>query len=221
MIRDEWKSLSGKTHHPSQITHHGGDEMEKVLKTPIAVEEVRALSAGDVIHVSGVLFTARDEAHRLLLERGAPFPLEGLALFHCGPVVRKGEVGWEVIAAGPTTSMRMESMEPEFLRRFRPRVIIGKGGMGEGTLRALGEVGAVYCHFTGGAGALAAQRIARVREVHFLEELGVPEAVWVFEVERFGPLVVAMDAHGRSLYAEVGAVVQDNLEKLRARTKEG
>ena len=126
-----------------------------------------------------------------------------------------------MIAAGPTTSMRMESLEPEFLRKFKPRVIVGKGGMGEGTLKALAEVGAVYCHFTGGAGALAAQRIKGVREVHYLDELGIPEAVWVFEVERFGPLVVAMDSHGRSLYAEVGAEVKRNLEKVLGRTKEG
>ncbi len=195
--------------------------MGKELRTPIPEEEIRALRAGDVIHVSGVLFTARDEAHKVLLERGAPFPLEGLVLFHCGPVVRKRDDTWEVIAAGPTTSMRMESLEPEFLRKFKPRVIVGKGGMGEGTLKALAEVGAVYCHFTGGAGALAAQRIKGVREVHYLDELGIPEAVWVFEVERFGPLVVAMDSHGRSLYAEVGAEVKRNLEKVLGRTKEG
>jgi len=195
--------------------------MERVFETPIAEEKVRELKAGDVIYVSGIIFTARDEAHKVLLERGEPFPLEGLALFHCGPVVRKRGDGWEVIAAGPTTSMRMESLEPEFLRRFKPRVIIGKGGMGEETLKALAEVGAVYCHFTGGAGALAARAIKSVREVHYLEELGIPEAIWVFEVERFGPLVVAMDSHGRSLYAEVGAAVEANLEKVLARTKEG
>ena len=195
--------------------------MERVFETPIAEEKVRELKAGDVIYVSGIIFTARDEAHKVLLERGEPFPLEGLALFHCGPVVRKRNGAWEVIAAGPTTSMRMESLEPEFLRRFKPRVIIGKGGMGEGTLKALAEVGAVYCHFTGGAGALAARAIKSVREVHYLEELGIPEAIWVFEVERFGPLVVAMDSHGRSLYAEVGAAVEANLEKVLARTKEG
>ena len=195
--------------------------MERILDTPIAESDIRGLKAGDVIYVSGVIFTARDEAHKVLLERGEPFPLEGLALFHCGPVVRKRNGAWEVIAAGPTTSMRMESLEPEFLRRFKPRVIIGKGGMGEGTLKALGEVGAVYCHFTGGAGALAARAIKSVREVHYLEELGIPEAIWVFEVEKFGPLVVAMDSHGRSLYAEVGAEVQRNLEKVLARTKEG
>lgn len=195
--------------------------MGKVLTTPIAEEEVRALSVGDVIYISGVLFTARDEAHRVLLERGSPLPLEGLALIHCGPVVRKEGGKWAVIAAGPTTSMRMESLEPEFLRRFKPRVIIGKGGMGEGTLRALSEVGAVYCHFTGGAGALAARAVKGVRQVHFLEELGIPEALWVFEVERFGPLVVAMDSRGRSLYAEVGESVREKLEEIVARIKEG
>ncbi len=195
--------------------------MEKVLRTPIPEEEVRRLRAGDVIYISGLLFTARDEAHKVLLERGAPFPLEGLVLFHCGPVVRKRDDSWEVIAAGPTTSMRMEPLEPEFLEKFKPRVIVGKGGMGERTLAALSKVGAVYCHFTGGAGALAAQRITGVREVHYLEELGIPEAVWVFAVERFGPLVVAMDSHNRSLYAEVGAEVQRNLEKVLGRTKEG
>ena len=195
--------------------------MEKILYTPIAESDARKLKAGDVIHVSGILFTARDEAHRVLLERGAPFPLEGLALFHCGPVVQKVGEGWRVVAAGPTTSARMELFEAEFLAKFRPRVIIGKGGMGEKTLKALGEVGAVYTHFTGGAGALAAQAIRRVKEVHFLEELGIPEAVWVFEVEKFGPLVVAMDAHGRSLYADLAQVVERNMEKIRARIQGG
>ena len=191
--------------------------MEKVLTTPISEEEVRGLSAGDVIYVSGLLFAARDEAHKLLLERGAPFPLEGLALFHCGPVVQKVGEGWRVVAAGPTTSARMEIFEAEFLEKFRPRVIVGKGGMGERTLKALSQVGAVYTHFTGGAGALAAQAIRRVKEVHFLEELGIPEAVWVFEVERFGPLVVAMDAHGRSLYQDLAVEVEKNMQRIRAR----
>lgn len=193
--------------------------MERVLTTPIPEEEARALRAGDVFYLSGLLITARDEAHKKILERGSPLPLEGLAIFHCGPVVQKRGETWEVVAAGPTTSARMELFEAEFLRRFRPRVIVGKGGMGEKTLKALGEVGAVYAHFTGGAGVLAAQAIKRVREVHWLEELGVPEAIWVFEVERFGPLVVAMDSHGRSLYKELSAQVERNMEAIRARIR--
>jgi len=193
--------------------------MERVLTTPIPEEEARALRAGDVFYLSGLLITARDEAHKKILERGSPLPLEGLALFHCGPVVQKRGETWEVVAAGPTTSARMELFEAEFLRRFRPRVIVGKGGMGEKTLTALGEVGALYAHFTGGAGVLAAQAIKRVREVHWLEELGVPEAIWVFEVEQFGPLVVAMDSHGRSLYKELSAQVERNMEAIRARIR--
>ncbi len=193
--------------------------MEKVLTTPIAEGEARALRAGDVFYLSGLLITARDEAHKKILERDAPLPLEGLAIFHCGPVVKKAGVEWQVVAAGPTTSARMELFEAEFLRRFRPRVIVGKGGMGEKTLQALGEVGAVSAHFTGGAGVLAAQAIKRVREVHWLAELGVPEAVWVFEVEKFGPLVVAMDSHGRSLYKDLSAVVEKNMEAIRARIR--
>ncbi|MBC7093951.1 fumarate hydratase C-terminal domain-containing protein [Candidatus Bipolaricaulota bacterium] len=190
-----------------------------VLTTPIAEKDARALKAGDVIYVSGTMFTARDEAHRLMLERGAPFPVEGLALFHCGPVVRKVDGGWEVVAAGPTTSARMELFEADFLGKFRTRVIVGKGGMGDKTLAALGEVGAVYTHFTGGAGALAAQAVRRVTGVYWLEELGIPEAIWVLEVDRFGPLVVAMDAHGRSLYKDLAAVVEKNMEKIRARIR--
>ncbi|MCR4392225.1 MAG: FumA C-terminus/TtdB family hydratase beta subunit [Candidatus Acetothermia bacterium] len=190
-----------------------------VLTTPIAEKDARALKAGDVIYVSGTMFTARDEAHRLMLERGAPLPVEGLALFHCGPVVRETDGGWEVVAAGPTTSARMELFEADFLRKFRTRVIVGKGGMGEKTLAALGEVGAVYTHFTGGAGALAAQAVRRVREVHWLEELGIPEAVWILEVDRFGPLVVAMDAHGRSLYKDLAAKVEENMKGIRARIR--
>ncbi len=193
--------------------------MEKILTTPIPETEVRALQAGDVFYLSGLLVTARDEAHKKILERGSPIPLEGLAVFHCGPVVQRADGGWKVVAAGPTTSARMELFEADFLRRFKPRVIVGKGGMGEKTLKALAEVGAVYAHFTGGAGVLAAQAIKRVREVHWLEELGIPEAIWVFEVEKFGPLVVAMDSHGRSLYKELSTRVEKNMEAIRARIR--
>lgn len=195
--------------------------MENVLTTPISERDVRALAAGDVVYVSGTMFTARDEAHKMMLERGSPFPVEGLALFHCGPVAQKRGDTWEVLAAGPTTSARMELFEADFLRRFKPRVIVGKGGMGEKTLAALAEVGAVYTHFTGGAGALAAKAVRRVTTVHWLEELGMPEAIWVMEVERFGPLVVAMDSHGRSLYKDLSVTVGKNMDAIRARIKGG
>jgi tartrate/fumarate subfamily iron-sulfur-dependent hydro-lyase beta chain len=193
--------------------------MDRVLTTPVSEKDARALRAGDVIYVSGTMFTARDEAHKMMLERGSPLPVEGLALFHCGPVAQKVEGSWHILAAGPTTSARMELFEADFLRKFKTRIIVGKGGMGDKTLAALGEVGAVYTHFTGGAGALAAKAVKQVAAVHWLEELGMPEAIWVMEVERFGPLVVAMDSHGKSLYKDLAVQVEANMKGIRARIR--
>ncbi len=191
--------------------------MEHRLVTPISEATARNLRAGDVVYLSGTMVTARDEAHRLMLERGAPLDLTGLALFHCGPVVQRRGDTWQVVAAGPTTSARLELFESDVLARFGPRLIVGKGGMGDGTLDALSRVGAAYAHFTGGAGALAARAIQGVLDVHWLDELGMPEAVWVFAAQDFGPLVVAMDSHGHSLYEELAGVVQANLNAIHQR----
>jgi len=199
--------------------------MERELQTPIAESDARSLNVGDTVYVTGQLFTARDDAHHVMLEaaaRGEEIPLRPreMALFHCGPVVAKEGDVWHVVSAGPTTSARMEMFEADFLDRFQTRLIVGKGGMGTRTLEALERVGAVYTHFTGGAGALAARAVRAVPAVYWLEELGIPEAVWVFDVERFGPLTVAMDAHGKSLYDELSLVVEKNLEAIHARIEE-
>jgi tartrate/fumarate subfamily iron-sulfur-dependent hydro-lyase beta chain len=188
--------------------------MKRILTTPISEQEARDLHVGDVIYITGTMFTARDEAHLTMLEQGAPFPIEGLALYHCGPVVKQDDGGWEIVSAGPTTSARMEIFEDRFLEKFPVRVIIGKGGMGEKTLAALKKVGAVYTHYTGGAGALAARAISTVTDVHWLNELGMPEAVWVLSVVEFGPLTVAMDAHGKSLYSTLGETVDKNMQAI-------
>ena len=199
--------------------------METVLTTPLEESKIRALHAGDTIYVSGLMFTARDDAHHVLLQaagEGASLPLDpgAMAMFHCGPVVSKTGEEWRVVSAGPTTSARMEMFEADFLDRFGTRLIIGKGGMGGRTLDALQRVGAVYTHFTGGAGALAARAVRSVPAVYWLDELGIPEAVWVFEVERFGPLTVTMDAHGKSLYDELAITVNKNLEAIHVRIEE-
>lgn len=181
------------------------------LETPIREEDVRALKAGDVVYITGKIVTARDAAHKKALglkREGVPISLGGLPIFHCGPIVK----GDEVIAAGPTTSTRMESLEDEFIKEFNIRMIIGKGGMGERTLRALGEHGCVYCSFTGGCGVLASNGIKSIDRVIWLEELGAPEAMWVFNVEHFGPLIVSMDSHGRSLYKEVQSRAEERLQ---------
>lgn len=200
--------------------------MEREIHLPVDEAGARALRVGDILYATGRLFTARDEAHHMMLdrfERGVEIPFDpgGMALFHCGPVVRAVDAGWEVVAAGPTTSARMDLFEDEFLGAYGTRIIIGKGGMGEKTQRALEKAGAVYAHYTGGAGALAAQRITSVPAVYWLEELGMPEAVWIFDVARFGPLLVTMDSAGGNLYRELEPELARNREALHARIDAG
>jgi fumarate hydratase subunit beta len=180
--------------------------MKKInLQTPLSKKEIKKLSVGDTVFLTGKLFTARDETHKKMIElkkkgKKIPFNPENMVLYHAGPVARKEKNKWLIVSAGPTTSARMEIFESEFLSLFGVKIIIGKGGMGKETLKALKKTGAVYTHFTGGAGALAAKAIKKVENVYFLEELGIPEAAWVLEVENFGPLIVTMDANGNSFY---------------------
>ena len=182
--------------------------MEKIeLKTPIREKDARELRIGDVVYVTGTLLTARDAAHKRIIQylqegRKLPFTFNGLPLYHCGPLVKKAESGWTVLAAGPTTSMRMEPYEREVIRKLGVRLIIGKGGMGEKTSEAMKESGAVYGAFTGGAAVLASKLIKKVNGAQWLD-LGMPEAVWSLEVEGFGPLIVCMDSYGNNLYAKV------------------
>lgn len=196
--------------------------MKRDLTLPIDSAAVRELRVGDILFLTGTIFTARDEAHSLMLKmqesgQDVPFDPSEMALFHCGPVVSKQDGGWKVIAAGPTTSIRMELFEDKFLETFRPPIIIGKGGMGDRTQAALESVGAVYTHYTGGAGALAARRIKSVEGVEWLEELGMPEAAWFFKVKEFGPLLVTMDSAGGNLYKDLEPAIAENVKSIMAR----
>lgn len=188
------------------------------LKLPVSEEEIRKLKVGDILYITGIIVTARDKAHKKALEaiekgEKLPISLEGLAVYHCGPIVRKDESGkWEVVVAGPTTSTRMEALESEFIGKTGVRIVIGKGGMGVKTAKAAREFGAVYAVFTGGAAVLAARAIKRVVDVYWLD-LGVPEAMWVLEVEDFGPLTVVIDSTGRNLYEERMARIREKLDK--------
>lgn len=177
--------------------------MEYHLGLPVSSEEIKKLHVGDVIFVSGCIFTARDEAHLMMLEKdrsGLSFNPSEMALYHCGPLMKKTNGVWQVVSAGPTTSSRMELFEDKFIEKYGVNIIIGKGGMGERTRKALEKHVGVYTAYTGGAGALAAELVEDVPAVHWLDELGMPEAVWIFRVKKFGPLVVAMDSYGKSLY---------------------
>jgi fumarate hydratase subunit beta len=191
----------------------------KTLTIPLSEKDVRELKLGEIVYLSGEFYTARDEAHITALEykkEGKPLPVDfkDKAVFHCGPIMRKLNGTWELVAAGPTTSTRMNSLEPEFIRTFGPRAIIGKGGMGKEISDVMKEYGCVYLAITGGAAVLAAKGIKKVKGVEWLE-LGMPEAVWILEGENFGPLIVAMDVHGNSLFENVEAQVKENAQKVR------
>ena len=188
----------------------------KRLITPVTAEAVKQLRAGDIVHLSGEVYTARDRAHQRIIElarRGAdaeiPIP-RGAILYHCGPVMRMHEGVWEVIAAGPTTSTRMEAFTPEVIGALRIRGLIGKGGMGSETKAALERYGCVYFALTGGAAVLAATQVKEVEAVYW-EDLGLAEAVWHLRVEDFGPLVVSMDTRGNSLYEHITEAARRNV----------
>lgn len=188
------------------------------LTTPISEETIRTLRVNDIVYISGTIFTARDEAHERALKwveskKALPIDPAGLAVFHCGPIVRKLAEGWELVAAGPTTSTRMEMFEDKFIELLKVRVVIGKGGMGAKTAAAMKKFGAIYGAFTGGAAVLAAKAVRRIIDVEWLD-LGMPEALWIMEVERFGPLIVSIDATGENLFERVKATVEQNRARI-------
>jgi len=193
--------------------------LEHHVKTPVPEEEIRRLRVGDIVYISGTVITARDEAHLKALEmwekgEEPPVSFEGNVVFHCGPIMRREGDRWVVVAAGPTTSARMEIFQDRFIEAFRPSIIVGKGGMGERTAAACEKYGCVYGAFTGGAALLAARGIKEVREVFWLEELGMPECLWVYEVEEWGPITVTIDTHGGNLTADVAKRIQANKERI-------
>ncbi len=195
--------------------------MDHYLRIPVSEAEIRKLKMGDLVYVSGTVITARDEAHLKALElheggEAPPVDFTGNGVFHCGPIMKKVDGEWVVVAAGPTTSARMEIFQDEFIETFRPAIIIGKGGMGDRTSVACQKYGCVYGVFTGGAALLAAQGIKKVKEVHWLEELGMPECLWVYEVEEFGPMIVAIDTHGNNLTMDVKEKVTARMENILA-----
>ncbi len=181
------------------------------LTVPLQEEDMRKLKVGDVVLLNGLVYTGRDELHKYLSKNDPPRDLTGAVIYHCGPVMLKDESGrWQVKAAGPTTSMREEPYQADIIRKYRIRAVIGKGGMGAKTLAALKEVGAVYLNAIGGAAQFYCDRIVGVEGVDYLEEFGIPEAMWHLRVKDL-LAVVTMDANGNSLHAEVEA---DSLKRL-------
>ncbi|MEM0022326.1 MAG: FumA C-terminus/TtdB family hydratase beta subunit [Archaeoglobaceae archaeon] len=181
------------------------------MRSPVG-EEILDLKVGDIVYVDGEIMTARDKAHARaveMMEKGLelPFSFNRSIVYHCGPIIQ----GDKVISAGPTTSDRMSPYIPRIMERVDFFVMIGKGGVSNEAVKAM-KGKAIYLAFTGGAGAFAASRIKKVKGV-FWEDLGMAEAVWVFEVENFGPCVVAIDSRGKNLYEDVRRRLMDKLKR--------
>ena len=187
---------------------------EIALRTPLTEAQVRALKVGDIVLISGRVYTGRDAVHAHLMKHEPPVDLYGSVLYHCGPVVVKQGDDWRVTAAGPTTSIREEPYQADIIRRYGVRAVVGKGGMGEKTLAALKEMGAVYLNAIGGAAQFYARSIDQVDGVSLLE-FGTPEAMWHLTATDF-PAIVTMDAHGNSLHKDIEKESAKELASMQA-----
>lgn len=187
------------------------------IETPVQGECIKELAVGDVVYISGYMYTARDMAHIKMVNssregKELPVELDGGVIFHAGPVVKKEDGGYTLSVIGPTTSIRMEPYT-DFIGELGVKAIIGKGGMVEGTRRALQKHGMVYLQAPPGCAVVLGERVKRVNDVHWIE-LGVPEAVWELEVEEFGPLIVGMDSKGGSVYKDIQTEGKETIEKM-------
>jgi L(+)-tartrate dehydratase beta subunit len=194
--------------------------VKKILTTPIRDEDLEDLTVGDVVYLTGRLVTCRDVAHRRLIEQGRELPvdLEGGAIFHAGPIVRKKDDGtFEMVSIGPTTSMRMEKFERAFIQQTGVKLIVGKGGMGPETAAGCQENKAVHAIFPGGCAVLAATLVEEIEGAEW-QDLGMPETLWVNRVREFGPLIISIDTKGNNLIQQNKAVFNEKkkpvLEKI-------
>ncbi|MBS3815601.1 MAG: fumarate hydratase C-terminal domain-containing protein [Hadesarchaea archaeon] len=180
-------------------------EKIKSLTTPLTDKDIDGLEVGDLIEISGTIVTARDKAYARVLEyiranKELPLDLNNKVIYHCGPLTQKNNDDWKVMAAGPTTSARLDDIQVEFVEQTGVKGLIGKGGLSKKVGEKISDLGCIYLAFTGGAGALAAETIESVEDVIW-SDLGSAEAIWVLEVKKFGPLTVAIDSEGASLYS--------------------
>lgn len=181
----------------------------RTLTAPLSKDTVTSLTLGEVVYISGPVVTGRDEMHIRALEyhesgKEVPQEIYNSVLYHCGPIMRKEEDRWIVVAAGPTTSARMNKLEPAMIKHFGIRAIIGKGGMSREVIEAMKENGCVYLAATGGAAVSLAEALPKVTGVEW-EDLGMAEAAWKFKADKLGPLIVAIDSKGNSLYEKVSS----------------
>ncbi len=191
------------------------------LKLPARAEDLAELRIGDVVHLDGVIYTGREGVYRRAVEEGVPLPVDLPAVsnvnFHCSPAAsREPDGSYRIGAVTATASFRFAKWMERWFAISGARVIIGKGGMsGEDYRRLFRPAGAVYLTTVGyGTGALLGRGVKRVRAVHWLEELGIAQALWVLEVEKFGPLLVDGDLAGNSLFERENAKLAERLRSV-------
>lgn len=188
---------------------------KKILTTPIKAEDLEDINIGDIIYLNGYIVTCRDVAHRRLINNGRELPVDinGGAIFHAGPIIRPlGDEKYEMVSVGPTTSMRMEKFEKEFIKQTGVRVIVGKGGMGQGTMEGCRDYKALHCVFPAGCAVLAAECVEEIVDAQW-KDLGMPETLWVCKVKEFGPLIVSIDTHGRNIFEENKVIFNQRKDK--------
>jgi len=190
-------------------THH--------LQTPFTDEVIRQLHAGDVVYFDGTLFGIRDLTQIYMFDQNhePPVSLAGMPCIHTAPSLKKIGDKWEKICIGTTTSTRMDRFSPGLIGKYGVKAIIGKGGLYEGSLKAMQEHAAVYLAIVGGSAALETKQVEEVEAVYW-EHLH-PEALYKFRVKDFGPLTVAMDSHGRNLFEDVKEVTRQKLPEIYAK----
>ena len=188
---------------------------KKILITPISEEDLKDIKIGDIVYLTGSLTTCRDVAHRRLVEghRELPVDVRNNAIFHAGPIIRPLENDkFEMVSVGPTTSMRMEKFEKEFVEQTGVKVIIGKGGMGPNTEYACKNFKAIHCVFPAGNAEVAATEVEEIVKAEW-RDLGMPETLWNCRVKEFGPLIVSIDAQGNNLFEKNKVIFNERKDK--------
>jgi tartrate/fumarate subfamily iron-sulfur-dependent hydro-lyase beta chain len=193
---------------------------EYELRTPLREEELRRLKIGDAVYVTGEVLTVRDTAYERILtaldsRQPLPFDLKGKVIWHAGPITKQEDGKWKPVCVGSTTSSRFTGPAARLIEEMGARMVVGKGFMGPRVSNALAKFGAVYVLTTGGTAAYYASQIPEVITVHWLD-LGMPAAVWVLKVNRLGPLIVALDSHGKNIFDELQSRVDDSLKRILA-----
>ncbi|HSW20211.1 MAG TPA: fumarate hydratase C-terminal domain-containing protein [Ramlibacter sp.] len=203
------------------------DEMKVFhLDLPAKTEDIAKLELGAAVYLNGLVYTAREGIYKKVLDEGQELPVDLKSLsnvnFHCSPAAAPdGQGGYNVGAVTATASFRFSKWIPSWLERTGCRILIGKGGMpADDYKKVLAPGGAIYLTTVGyGTGALLGRGIKQVREVHWLDELGIAQALWIFEVKNFGPFIVESDLQGNSLFAQHGEQINAGIEALYAGLK--